>query len=423
MITKKVLAFFTISLFIGLTILPAIDGRITNTKNIITFFNDKSEIKIQSLDASSPYDYGLKVGRHLGLQYKLIDLLTRITNKHSTNTKDIKEQINDMEQYCPFILEEFKGLSASTHIKLERLLYLQKLLYSIFDRGCTTTASTGNATKNNETFITQNIDATGRGIGAFLNRLLYSKLRIKKTTIRYKYVFYGIPILYEIPILNEKGLGWGSNVIRRTKNESRYIDSGPGIWGLGGSQWNQLIMMTCKNVSEVICFYSGIMKPSTEKGFWNDVWCDSEGGILMVEMTHNHIITVFGNSTDISNASEGILWHAGHHQWLDPNQTGSIFPDDYPSSALRAERSRELLEENYGNITLDVCKSICRDHDGGFDPNGKDSGDICRHSDKNDPGFTMRSWIIQPKDLTVYWTRGPPCHFRYIKRDFTKIFA
>jgi predicted choloylglycine hydrolase len=405
-----------------MTLIPVINGKIINLDNTKNFFKDRSELSINCIEASSGYDYGFKAGRLLRLKYRLIDILSFFMNKHKVNAKDIAEQIHYMEQYCPFILEELKGLSASTHIKLERLVYLQRFLYSIFDRGCTTTASTGPATKNDETFLTQNIDPSYRS-NIFLSRLTYTKLWIKKITMRYKYAFFGIPVLFELPIFNEKGLGWGNNGIHLTKNESRPIDSGPGAWGLSGTLWNQVIMMTCKNVSEVISFYSGVMKPSTEHGFWNDVWCDSEGNILMVEMTNSYLITVFGNSTEITGAPEGILWHANHHQWLDPNLTGSITIEECTTSHLRAERARELLEENYGNITLDVCKNITRDHSGGFDPDRKDSADICRHPDKINSGSTRTSWIIESKNLILYYTFRKPCRFPYIRYNFSKIFG
>ena len=109
---------------------------------------------------------------------------------------------------------------------------------------------------------------------------------------------------------------------------------------------HQNTMMTCKNVSEVAQLWKNMERASdkSKKGFnrWDfstSVWCDREGGVLTIEQTHNHIITVFGNSTEITGAPKDVLWHAAHHQWLDPNQTGSVFPDEYPSSALRAERN------------------------------------------------------------------------------------
>ena len=129
---------------------------------------------------------------------------------------------------------------------------------------------------------------------------------------------------------------------------------------------------------------------------------------------------MFGNSTEITNASKGILWHTSYHQWLDPNLTGSAFPWEYPSSELRAKRAHELLEKNYGNITLDVCKQMARDHGGGYNPDKKDSGDICRHPDKNKIIVTAYSFIINPKEFTIYQTHKSPCKGIFWRYDLSK---
>lgn len=431
MIAKKMLTFLTISLFIGLTVLPAIDGRATNTKNIITFFKDKSEIKIQSLGASSPYDYGWKAGRLLRSQYKLIDIFARFTKINNIKKQDIKDQIDYMKQHYPFFLEELKGLSASTNIKLERLLFLKNFLRSI-GGSCTTMLVTGPATKYNETFLINNIDCSiatvKKALRVPINHLFISrKIWVKDISyskLDYKYLYRGIPILWEFPIMNEKGLSFGDTGTVPTKNESRYIDRGPGI---DMDMLRTLTMFTCKNVSEVARLWKSLERLSEispDREHINDVtaWCDGEGGILIIEETYNHILTVFGNSTEITNASEGILWHANHHQWLDPNLTGSVFPSEYPSSGLRAERAHELLEENYGNITLDVCKEMAGDHGGGFDKNGKDSGDICRHPDENQMIVTSYSFIINPKEFTIYVSHRSPCKGIYRQYDLSKKF-
>ena len=109
MYAKKILAFFTISLFIGLAIIPTINSRTTSIENIINCFKDKSDKSVIYLEASSHYDYGFKVGKVLGFQYRLIDIFARFSKKNTITDEDIKNQINYMGQYCPFILEEFKG--------------------------------------------------------------------------------------------------------------------------------------------------------------------------------------------------------------------------------------------------------------------------------------------------------------------------
>jgi len=389
---------------------------------------------IINIGASSSYEYGLKAGKLLKKEYQSLDnLVTRLAKKIDSSQENIENQIKDMEQYCPFFLEELRGLSASTNIKLDNLISLQNKLCSLFDGECTVTLSTGPATKDNETFLTFNIDSSVDGIKDFLfstlsTRILSLKCWIARIdTMEYRYAFWGVPVLFEWPFLNEKGLGWGSPGTDLTENKSRYIDKGPGIATM---LLDELAMMTCKNVSEVAKLYNNVERASQKGDGWfhqydvsSSCFCDKEGGILVIEQTHNHIITVFGNSTDITGAPEGILWHTNHHQWLDPNLTGSGYPNEYPSSKFRAERTHELLEQYYGNITLDVCKKITTDHGGGYNKNGKDSGDICRHPDKYESKVTAFSWIIMPKELTVYWTHTSPCKGIFWKHDFSKIFS
>ncbi len=390
-----------------------------------------SEESIIYLDACSPYDYGLLVGKQFRAQYKLLDMSSRFLRNNNMNKEEIQEQINNIEKYCPFFLEELKGLSSSLGLKIERLIFIIKSIAYLFTNSCTTTSSTGPATKNNETFLTQNLDQGVNHISNFLGlifqRLSSYKIKIVKiNTINYRYAFLGTPILLEYPLMNEKGLGFGGNGLGLTDNKSRYIDEGPGI---STYMLERLSMMTCKNVSEVADLWKNSERASGKykdwPHFWDNsisMWCDKEGGILSIEQTHNNIITVFGNSTEITGAPEGILWHANIHQWLDPNLTGSCFPNESNTSSFRMKRARELLEKNYGNITLDVCKNIMSDHGGGSIIDGKDSYDICRHPDENLSTITSIAWIIQPKKLTVYLTHKSPCRSIFSKYDLSEIF-
>jgi len=444
MILKKILVIFIVLLLLGINLLSSIDSRKINT-NIKMFFEAKSKTSVFYINASSSYDYGWKAGIQFSLQYKLLDLLLFFTKKAKVSSTYIENQINTMEQFCPSFIEELKGLSDSTGIKVERLIAAQIIFHSFLGGACTVTASTGNATKNNETYLTENFDSKfdNRNTYRFNLFRFLMILIIRSYTWRwnriiniarpglqqYKYAFIGIPVIGETTLLNEKGLGYGGTGTHLTNNKSRYIDEGSGILPYLLSRH---AMRTCKNVFEVANLFQNSKRAADKNKVWphdydydSFIYCDREGNILVIQQTHSHIITVFGNSTDITGASEGILWHSNHHQWLDANLTGSIYPGEEGvknSSFVRAARARELLEMNYGNITLDVCKSITRDHGQGSNENGKDSWDICRHPDKNDFSVTLYSWIVVPKKMTVYWTFGSPCISKFVERDFSKIF-
>jgi hypothetical protein len=337
-------------------------------------------------------------------------------------------QNGNLEQTYPSYVEELQGLSYSIGIPIETLLALQGYLTTKIGSECTVTASTGPATKNNQTFLTQNLDTYSPfNLELYLFRLFFTKnYRIHNVASHYRYVYIGVPILFEYPLLNEKGLGFGGTGTSITRDKTREIDEGDGVRPY---LLVQQTMQYCQNVSEVAHFWKNSTRSShrfrTGPADWDYdtyIFCDRVGGILIVEQTHSYISTVFGNSTEITNAPEGILWHANHHQWLDPALTGSRYPEEYIDSSLREQRALELLLVNYGNITLDVCMDITRDHEGGFDETKPDSGDICRHPDRHGLWITNFAWIVQPNNCTVYWTRGHPCTSPYTSYNFTELF-
>lgn len=405
-------------------------------KDDIQIRNDrdmKYEMSIFSFGTSSAYDYGVKAGHLLCPLYKILDFFCGLNEKRKTDANSLKIYLDTLEKSFPLYLEKLRGLSVSTNIDVEKLILIQSRLHTLIDDRCTITLATGNATKNNETFLTFSIDSSVDGVrdiflSCILHRIFCLKCWILKlNTMNYQYAFWGIPVLYEYPFLNEKGLGMGSPGTVFTENESRCIDEGPGIPTM---ILESQAMMTCKNVSEVATFFKNSERALQIENSWfnqydgsSSSFCDKEGGILVLEQTHNYCIAVFGNSTDVTGGREGILWHTNHHLWLDPNLTGSVYPYEFPTSGFREERAHELLELYYGNITLDVCKKISRDHGGGYDQNKMDSGDICRHPDNCSLKVTAFAWIVMPKDLTVYCTHTCPCRGVFWKCDFSKRFV
>jgi len=294
--------------------------------------------------------------------------------------------------------------------------------------GCTTTLSTGKATKNNDTFLTQNFDVVG-DLHNYIDLLtvppVLGKIRIAKTKgENYNYAYWGIPSLFEIPIMNEHGLGFGGNALLLTKDKNRYVDEGV---GMSIFMLDRLTMIKCKTVQEVADLWKNTeraLNKRTRFCFWDGAtscWCDKQGGILVIEQTHNHIKTVFGDSVDITNAPEDILWHTNHHMWLDPDKTGSIKFDEgiaAQQSFARAKRARELLEESYGNIDVDVCKRIVSDHN---EPDYT-SFNICSHPDKEYFAKSTFSWVLESEKMRVHWTRGSPCTYKFKSEDISKKF-
>jgi hypothetical protein len=377
---------------------------------------------------NSSYNYGMQIGLRYTTQYRLLTIFCSRLCKNDFKKKN-SNQLNNYEKmirtYYPEYFEELKGLSHATNINIDKLLTVQLILFANQHPECTVTLSTQKATKNNQTFLTQNWDAKYTNPIVFITRLFFTthvKIhRVNFSTDHYSYVFLGIPILHEILLMNEKGLCFGANTIDIATN--RTIDTGPGI---SSYLLERKTLATCSNVNEVAYLWKHTNRASYDTEFWSfywgmdaTAWCDRNGSILMIEQSHSYIATVFGNSTNVTGGPANILWHANHDQWLDPNKTGSKFPWEDPSSARRAQRARELLLNNYGNITLATCINIIKDHGGGTNLNGPDSSDICRHPDSNDSGITIFAWIAEPKEYTIYLTPGQPCKSILIKYDFS----
>jgi Acyl-coenzyme A:6-aminopenicillanic acid acyl-transferase len=371
----------------------------------------------------------LQVGKRYIFQYQLLThfcLFQNIKSIEANIPNKIKNYEKIIETYYPEYLEELEGLSHATNINIDKLLTVQLILFADQHPECTVTLSTQNATKNNQTFLTQNWDAKYTNPIVFITRLFFTRHvkihRVNFSTDHYSYVFLGIPILYEILLMNEKGLCFGANAINLATN--RTIDTGLGI---SSYLLERKTLATCSNVNDVAYLWTHTIRASYDTEFWAfylgcdaTAWCDRNGSILMIEQSHSYITTVFGNSTNVTGGPANILWHANHDQWLNPNKTGSKFPGEDPSSARRAQRARELLLNNYGNITLDTCINLITDHGGGTNPNGPDSSDICRHPDSDDSDTTIFAWIAEPKEYTVYLTRGQPCNSNLIKYIFNK---
>ena len=379
------------------------------------------------ITAVDSYDYGYKIGKIMGSFIKKLYLISYLLNNE--NEREITEystkQITYLKNYFPHELEELQGLSDSLNIKIEKLIYLKKIWNSFNFNQCTVTLSSVNATKYNETFLTQNFDFNLLNIHSYFFYFLwrfysYKLWVIKINTMRYKYAFFGIPLLREVTVLNEKGLAHGGNGIQFNSNTSQPIDEGE---GMSLVSLRRLTIMTCKNVTEAVTLCKNTPRESSRTdGIMTAVYCDKEGGLAVIEQTHSYFVSFYGNSTDMTDSYENILWHTNHFQWLDPNLTGSVKPEDVPDSMIRYQRCKELLEENYGNITLDVCKHICRDHGGGTNKDKKDSSDICVHPDKNSTSSTCFSYIVKPDNLTVYFTHGSPCRCSYVCRNLTEEF-
>lgn len=341
--------------------------------------------------------------------------------------KQVHEQKNLLKKNLPDFLKKIEELAVGAHIKLEKLMAVQIYLSGYMGKSCTITASTRPATQNDRTYLTQNFDTKFSDLLKPVVRFFFTrKPRIHTFSATnkppYRYVYLGLPLVFEIPLLNEKGLGFGGAATRLVHNKDEVDNVCKGI---PTYLLDLLTMMTCSTVEEVENLWKNTTRSSCYTKIWpyhwdfeTSAWCDRQGGILMIEQTHHYIATKkypnSSNDKDLMSRPEqnppGILCHTNHHIWLSHEDTGSVKgEEEYPSSSKRLKRACELLKKYAENnedtkISEITCQILIRDHKGGYYRRIPDEGDICRH-----PNITIFAWIVDSQNLTVTWTRGQPC--------------
>jgi len=368
---------------------------------------------IIEVTAISDYDYGTKMGELFAENYQ--HLATAFFEKlkdRGINEAEVfgneKELIDVLTNFYPRHLERLKGLVDATGISLHNLVGIEMYgpgLFGFSLTGCTTGAAAPPATSNSKTYITWNIDGMWDMWKLFQFRIPHL---IVNTVLGYnRYIAWGVPILFETGILNDKGLACTANTNTQPK--------GAGM-GLLPAWVNAMAMATCSNVHEVAELIDSIPRfsgsdPLTINLGTNFLWADTDGGIASTEWTHSLFGVKFGEEFG------GIMGQANHNQWLDRNLTGGPDPENYFSTYARCARMWELLRQNYGLLNLAIMKSIVSDHGPGNPPIG-DSMTICRHFDLEsglEQAGTGVCLIIEPDERVINWCPGHPCREPFLR--------
>jgi len=390
---------------------------------------NENEIETHYIKASSYYDYGKQVA--LRFPYILVNAFA--VNNGGMSSEEENEINSIIENMSDDFHDELEGFSDKFDISTTEAMYLIRTFtnYLPITGECTTALATKKATKEEgNTYLIQTIDSKP---SVKLTRMLYSLLNINYIVLPgfYRYASLGIPFVSEYPLINEKKLAWGGNGL--SYRDYGDLDNGSG-WPTFFLEL--LAIRECETVSEVNYIFqnnifggnrlraSGLVNYKHRKWphHWDgDItsWADGNGDIVVIEQTHSYYEAKFVNPNN--PLFKFVLWHANHHLWLDPSETGSKTAKECPSSYARTERAKKLLYDNYNNINMQICMDIIRDHGGGY-PNKKDSYDICRHRDTSDNHNTAIGWITDVKNQIIYYTNEQPCHNKFITFNFGDIF-
>ena len=293
---------------------------------------------------------------------------------------DIVEASRQFEQpikdYDPDLYDEIVGIAEGSGLELPYIIFHQgsfemDVAGPLYVGGCTAFACSGKATKNNETIAGQHFDWYA---GAEM-----VMMRVKPKNGR---AFLGCSIAGQLVQfgIGESGIAHYANVLAYPKS----------IVGVPAVVVAQKVL-GCKNVPDGI----RCITQAANAIALNHLLAGPEGEIVDVEATPD--------KCGIILPDKDILTHSNHFltHYLQQDDFGG--QTSFPDTFLRQYRLKQLMEDQYGELTVDAMKGIMQDHRGYPDS-------ICRQEDMAGPALerfqTDISMISLPAEGKIY---ASPC--------------
>lgn len=277
-----------------------------------------------------------------------------------------------IEKLSPSLVEEIRGLAEGAGISFEEALVCQaraEAAREANEEGCTAFALTGSATANGQPLAGQNQDLAPEyaDVGIVLHvRPGDGRPRALMFTFAGQLGYSG---------MNQHGIAHFANGLYDC----------PWRFGLPHYPLKRVLLEqqgldACVDILE--------RHPACSAG--NMVFCSGRGEIADVEIRSDGIARFRGDHPDA-------LLHANHYLTSEfaPYETHSL-----ADSCSRLERMRELVQEAWGEITVDTMKAVLADHQG--DPAG-----ICRHGEKG--MHSVSGYIAEPARGLLHVRRGHGC--------------
>jgi isopenicillin-N N-acyltransferase-like protein len=351
----------------------------------------KRKIKIVEVSGNS-YEMGLQYGEACPEIRKMLDITYQVFGgKDKTRMlagKYIPMYLPFAEKYAPEVIDEMRGMAAGAKLDFQDIFFLN-ITYEISGSpvmGCTSFAAAGKATGNGEVITGQNFD--------FLTMWeeIIILLKMKPT--------HGPEILALAPAGSLGLIGLNSAGISLNLNLLRNKDS---VTPNGGVPSHIILrkMLACENIGEAV----GMVASAEMRSAKNYLLASDQGDIVDVE--------VIKNDLDIQYPERWLLTHANCFK-TDRFKSVDLAPVYLPDSYIRSQRLYQLMDNQYGNVSVDVMKRLLQDHNN--HPNS-----ICRHPDPRAPLpigrmiKTLFSLISCPKERKVHIALGNPCENEYVE--------
>ena len=295
--------------------------------------------------------------------------------------KIAKESVVYVEEYSPDILEEIKGISNSSGLKIWEvmLLNIRNQLGIAFDSGCTSVGVSREKSQSGNNIIGQNWDNDPE-----LDK--FSLVLIRRPKDKPDFISFTQPGLMAYIGFNDEGLGICMNALMAPGKGS-------------GVPWYFIVRKifeqnSYKNVIKQVVF--------AKRAIPANAFITTTSELFDLEITDSQMETLFPDSN-------GVLIHTNHCVHPKFSKIAADYPDLIESKA-RFPRAQTFFDRKSERITSDDFKNILMDHE-------EFPRSICRHENEHpETGFwtTTISVIIDPSENKMDLTRGNPCSNEYV---------
>jgi len=292
-----------------------------------------------------------------------------------------------VENFDPLLIEILKGQAEGAGLSFDEVFTLRcKLELGIYYQRivalCTSFAATGKATKGGKTIIGQTYDLTP-GITVDLVKTVFPD-GMKQLSL----VFAGGGA-GELP-LNSAGLGMALNVMLGPAEEQRL--NVPCACVIPKA-------MRQKRIGDALGVVCGAGRSILYYGV-----ASGEGDIIGIETKPD--------DCNVIQPERDMLFHTNHYlteRFKIGSRTFGFMEGD---SYIRIQRMKRLMEEHYGELTVEWMEEFLTDHNNY--PNS-----ICGHINEELPprahGETLAAVVMVPEERVMYVACGQPCQYEYVE--------
>jgi predicted choloylglycine hydrolase len=276
-----------------------------------------------------------------------------------------------MERLSPAYVQEVHGLAEGARISFDEAVLCQARLEAAHSRdgGCSAYALTGEATADHHTLAGQNQDLPPEYADVAI------VLHLKPNDGRPRVLMFTFAGQLGFVGMNE----WGTCLFANALYDA------PWRFGLPKYPVKRMILEQ-RSVEAAIALLADNRIVSAN----NLVLADGAGRLA-----------------DVEERPEGIAVYADDHPQKRIHTNHYVTPEfaaletnSLPDSCPRFDRMRELIQQNWGSVTVDTMKTILADH-------LNDPGGICRHGEAG--LHTISGYIAEPAQGALHVRRGHGC--------------